>query len=106
MNVAASQYPSTQMLDNSRSGHRHNQTTTRGLLSIHERRRQSVPIRSGGRNSRPEFRPPAASTYGFITVTFTMKNNMSLQSPDGGAAMGGIAAHGYVNGKAGADRQG
>ena len=32
--------------------------------------------------------------------------NMSLQSPDGGAAMGGIAAHGYVNGKAGADRQG
>ena len=31
---------------------------------------------------------------------------MSLQSPDGGAAMGGIAAHGYVNGKAGAARQG
>ena len=26
--------------------------------------------------------------------------------PDGGAAMGGIAAHGYVNGKAGAARQG
>ena len=75
-------------------------------VSIHKRRRQSVPIRSGGRNSRPEFRPPAASTYGFITVTFTMKNNMSLQSPDGGAAMGGIAAHGYVNGKAGAARQG
>ena len=35
-----------------------------------------------------------------------MKNNMSLQSPDGGAAMGGIAAHGYVNGKTGAARQG
>ena len=32
--------------------------------------------------------------------------NMSLQSPDGGAVMGGIAAHGYVNGKAGAARQG
>ena len=58
------------------------------------------------RNSRPEFRPPAASTRGFITVTLTVTNNLSLQSPDGGAAMGGIAAHGYVNGKAGAARQG
>ena len=31
---------------------------------------------------------------------------MSLRSPSGGAAMGGIAAHGYVNGKTGAARQG
>ncbi|MDY2973533.1 MAG: hypothetical protein SOR84_05545 [Candidatus Cryptobacteroides sp.] len=68
------------------------------------------------RNSRPEFRPPAASTYGFITEllyfdfaqshissrlvmsfvseTLTVTTNMSLQSPDGGAAMGGIAAQG------------
>ena len=38
--------------------------------------------------------------------TLTITNNISLQSPDGGAAMGGIAAHGYVNGKAGAARQG
>ena len=58
------------------------------------------------RNSRPEFRPPVASTRGFITGTLTVTNNLSLQSPDGGAAMGGIAAHGYVNGKAGAARQG
>ena len=29
-----------------------------------------------------------------------------LRSPTGGAAMGGIAAHGYVNGKTGAARQG
>ena len=36
----------------------------------------------------------------------TITNNISLQSPDGGAAMGGIAAHGYVNGKVGAARQG
>ena len=28
------------------------------------------------------------------------------RSPSGGAAMGGIAAHGYVNGKTGAARQG
>ena len=52
------------------------------------------------RNSRPEFRPPAALTRGFITGTLIVTNNLSLQSPDGGAAMGGIAAHGYVNGKA------
>ena len=38
--------------------------------------------------------------------TLTITNNISLQSPDGGAAMGGIAAHGYVNGKAGTARQG
>ena len=30
-----------------------------------------------------------------------MTTNLLLQSPDGGAAMGGIAAHGYVNGKGG-----
>ena len=42
-----------------------------------------------------------------VTVgTLTITNNLSLQSPDGGAAMGGIAAHGYVNGKAGTARQG
>ena len=42
-----------------------------------------------------------------VTVgTLTITNNLSLQSPDGGATMGGIAAHGYVNGKAGAARQG
>ena len=42
-----------------------------------------------------------------VTVgTLTITNNLSLQSPDGDAAMGGIAAHGYVNGKAGAARQG
>ena len=35
-----------------------------------------------------------------------MTTNLLLQSPGGGAAMGGIAAHGYVNGKAGAARQG
>ena len=29
-----------------------------------------------------------------------------FKARDGGAAMGGIAAHGYVNGKAGAARQG
>ena len=58
------------------------------------------------RNSRPEFRPPAALTRGFITGTLNVTNNLSLKSPDGGAAMGGIAAHGYVNGKAGAARQG
>ena len=46
------------------------------------------------------------STPGFITVTLIVTNNLLLQSPDGGAAMGGIAAHGYVNGKAGAARQG
>ena len=38
--------------------------------------------------------------------TLTITNNISLQSSDGGAAMGGIAAHGYVNGKAGTARQG
>ena len=38
--------------------------------------------------------------------TLTITNNISLQSQDGGAAMGGIAAHGYVNGKVGAARQG
>ena len=58
------------------------------------------------RNSRLEFRPPAASTPGFITETLTMTTHLLLHSPDGGAAMGGIAAHGYVNGKAGAARQG
>ena len=49
---------------------------------------------------------PAVSTPGFITATIIVTSNLSLQSPDGGAAMGGIAAHGYVNGKAGAARQG
>ena len=29
-----------------------------------------------------------------------------LRSPSGGAVMGGMAAHGYVNGKTGAARQG
>ena len=42
-----------------------------------------------------------------VTVgTLTVTTNLSLQSPDGDAAMGGIAAHGYVNGKTGAARQG
>ena len=43
---------------------------------------------------------------GRTAPTLTITNNLSLQSPDGGATMGGIAAHGYVNGKAGAARQG
>ena len=66
----------------------------------------SAPSAHVLRNSRPEFRPPAALTPGFITETLNVTNNLSLQSPGGGAAMGGIAAHGYVNGKAGAARQG
>ena len=35
-----------------------------------------------------------------VTVgTLTVTTNLSLQSPDGDAAMGGIAAHGYVKGR-------
>ena len=42
----------------------------------------------------------------FVSWTLPDTTNLLLQSQDGGAAMGGIAAHGYVNGKAGAARQG
>ena len=36
----------------------------------------------------------------FVSWTLPDTTNLLLQSQDGGAAMGGIAAHGYVNGKA------
>ena len=41
-----------------------------------------------------------------VRFQWFLYKTMLLRSPDGGAAMGGIAAHGYVNGKAGTARQG
>ena len=41
-----------------------------------------------------------------VRFQWFLYKTMLLRSPSGGAAMGGIAAHGYVNGKTGAARQG
>ena len=68
--------------------------TTRLSMSYKEGPRRPLPAIHQGERQHV--------TVGTLTIT----NNLSLQSPDGGAAMGGIAAHGYVNGKAGAARQG
>ena len=68
--------------------------TTRLSMSYKEGPRRPLPAIQQGERQHV--------TVGTLTIT----NNLSLQSPDGGAAMGGIAAHGYVTGKAGAARQG
>ena len=41
-----------------------------------------------------------------VRFQWFLYKTLSLRSPSGGAAMGGIAAHGYVNGKTGVARQG
>ena len=41
-----------------------------------------------------------------VRFQWFLYKTMLLRSPSGGAAMGGMAAHGYVNGKTGAARQG
>ena len=41
-----------------------------------------------------------------VRFQWFLYKTMLLRSPSGGAAMGGIAAHGYVNGKTVAARQG
>ena len=41
-----------------------------------------------------------------VRFQWFLYKTMLLRSPSGGAALGGIAAHGYVNGKTGAARQG
>ena len=41
-----------------------------------------------------------------VRFPWFLYKTMSLRSPSGGAVMGGIAAHGYVNGKTGVARQG
>ena len=41
-----------------------------------------------------------------VRFQWFLYKTMLLRSPSGGAAMVGIAAHGYVNGKTGAARQG
>ena len=66
--------------------------------------RLSMSYKEGPRRPLPAIQQGERQhvTVGTLTVT----TNLSLQSPDGDAAMGGIAAHGYVNGKAGAARQG
>ena len=46
---------------------------------------------------------PACQVVRFRRLLY---KTLLLRSPSGGAAMGGIAAHGYVNGKTGVDRQG
>ena len=44
---------------------------------------------------------PGCPVFGWF-----LYKTLLLRSPSGGAAMGGIAAHGYVNGKTGVARQG
>ena len=46
---------------------------------------------------------PACQVVRFRRLLY---KTLSLRSLSGGAVMGGIAAHGYVNGKTGAARQG
>ena len=41
-----------------------------------------------------------------VRFQWFLYKTLSLRSLSGGAVMGGIAAHGYVNGKTGAARQG